>query len=298
VEPVLECVPNFSEGRDLGKIRQIILALRQPGVMLLDYSADRDHNRMVVTVAGPPDAVVEGAVRAVGKAAELIDLREHRGVHPRMGAADVVPFVPIQGITLERAAALARLAGREIHRRYGVPVFFYESAAERDEMRRLENVRRGQFEGTAALGKLPDLGGELHATAGAAIVGARKFLVAYNLLLETADVSIAKKIARQVRQSGGGLKSVKALGVQVRGRAQVTVNVTNFHEAPVERVFERVKELAAEFGTRIHEGELIGLVPEAALAAGTEWTRVIAGYSPETKVLERRLARPMEWPEA
>jgi glutamate formiminotransferase / 5-formyltetrahydrofolate cyclo-ligase len=294
---VLECVPNFSEGRDSGKIRQIILALRQPGVMLLDYSADRDHNRMVVTVAGPPDAVVEGAVRAVGVAAELIDLREHRGVHPRMGAADVVPFVPIQGITLERAAELARLAGREMHRRFGVPVFFYESAAEREEMRRLENVRRGQFEGTAALGKLPDLGGELHASAGAAIVGARNFLVAYNLLLETSDVSIAKQIARRLRESGGGFKSVKALGVEVRGRAQVTVNVTNFHEAPVERVFECVKELATEYGTGIREGELIGLVPEAALAAGTEWTRVIPGYSPETKVLERRLERPMAWPE-
>jgi len=295
--PMLECVPNFSEGRDSGKIRQIILALRQPGMMLLDYSADRDHNRMVVTVAGPPEAVVEGAVCAVGVAAKLIDLREHRGVHPRMGAADVVPFVPIYGITLERAAELARHAGGKMYRRFGVPVFFYESAAEREEMRRLENVRRGQFEGTAALGKLPDLGGELHASAGAAIVGARNFLVAYNLLLETTDVSIAKQIARQVRESGGGFKSVKALGVRVRGQAQVTVNVTNFHEAPVELVFERVKELAAEFGTKIREGELIGLVPEAALAAGINWTRVIPGYRPETKVLERRLERPMAWPD-
>jgi len=265
--------------------------------MLLDYSADRDHNRMVVTVAGPPEAVVEGAVCAVGVAAKLIDLREHRGVHPRMGAADVVPFVPIYGITLERAAELARHAGGKMYRRFGVPVFFYESAAEREEMRRLENVRRGQFEGTAALGKLPDLGGELHASAGAAIVGARNFLVAYNLLLETTDVSIAKQIARQVRESGGGFKSVKALGVRVRGQAQVTVNVTNFHEAPVELVFERVKELAAEFGTKIREGELIGLVPEAALAAGINWTRVIPGYRPETKVLERRLERPMAWPD-
>jgi len=295
--PMLECVPNFSEGRDSGKIRQIILALRQPGMMLLDYSADRDHNRMVVTVAGPPEAVVEGAVCAVGVAAKLIDLREHRGVHPRMGAADVVPFVPIYGITLERAAELARHAGGKMYRRFGVPVFFYESAAEREEMRRLENVRRGQFEGTAALGKLPDLGGELHASAGAAIVGARNFLVAYNLLLETTDVSIAKQIARQVRESGGGFKSVKALGVRVRGQAQVTVNVTNFHEASVELVFERVKELAAEFGTKIREGELIGLVPEAALAAGINWTRVIPGYRPETKVLERRLERPMAWPD-
>jgi glutamate formiminotransferase len=296
-EPVLECVPNFSEGRDSGKIRQIVLALRQPGVKLLDYSADQDHHRMVVTVAGPPEAVVEGAIRAVGVAARLIDLREHRGVHPRMGAADVVPLVPISGISLERAAQLARLAGGEMHRRFGVPVFFYESAAEREEMRRLENVRRGQFEGTVALGKLPDLGGELHASAGAAIVGARNFLVAYNLLLDTTDVGVAKRIARRVRESGGGFKSVKALGVVVRGHAQVTLNVTNFHEAPVERVFESVKRLAAENGTGIREGELIGLVPEAALSAGAEWTKVIPGYSPETKVLERRLQHPMTWPE-
>ena len=294
---ILECVPNFSEGRDAGKIREIILSLRQPGVMLLDYSADMDHNRMVVTVAGPPDAVVEGAIRAVGKAAELIDLREHRGVHPRMGAADVVPFVPIAGLNLERAARLARHAGEEMHRRYGVPVFFYESAAEREEMRRLENVRRGQFEGTEALGKRPDIGGALHASAGAAIVGARDFLVATNLLLETTDVRIAKQIARRVRESGGGFKSVKALGVEVRGRAQVTVNVTDFRQTPVQQVFEYVKQLAAEYGTEIREGELIGLVPEAALVAGSEWTAVIPGYSPETKVLERRLENPMAWPE-
>lgn len=295
-QEILECVPNFSEGRDPAKIRQIVLALRQPGVKLLDYSSDPDHNRMVVTIAGPPDAVVEGAVRAVGKAAEIIDLREHRGVHPRMGAADVVPFVPISGITLERAAQLARHAGGEMHRCFGVPVFFYESAAQRKELRRLENVRRGQFEGTVALGKLPDLGGDLHESAGAAIVGARDFLVAYNLLLETDDVGIAKQIARRVRESGGGFKSVKALGVMVRGHAQVTMNITNFREAPVQRVFERVRDLASEHGTHIREGELIGLVPQAALEAGSEWTAVIPGYSPETKVLERRLQSPMPWP--
>jgi glutamate formiminotransferase len=293
---VLECVPNFSEGRDPAKVREIVLSLRRPGVMLLDYSSDPDHNRMVVTIAGPPEAVVESAIAGVGKAVELIDLRRHKGVHPRMGAADVVPFVPISGISLERAAALARHAGEQIYRRLGVPVFFYEHAAMRPHLRRLEQARRGGFEGTVALGKLPDLGTELHRAAGAAIVGARDFLVAFNLLLQTADVAVAKRIAARVRESGGGFAGVKALGVLVRGHAQVTLNITNFRVAPVQQVYDRVKELARSEGTDIFEGELIGLVPQAALLDGREWTRTIPGFSRETKVLEERLRVPMAWP--
>ena len=293
---VLECVPNFSEGRDPAKVREIVLSLRRPGVLLLDYSSDPDHNRMVVTIAGPPDDVVESAIAGTAKAVELIDLRKHRGVHPRMGAADVVPFVPISGLSLEHAAQLARHAGEQIYQRLGVPVFFYEHAAMRPHLRRLEHARRGGFEGTIALGKLPDLGQELHHAAGAAIVGARDFLVAFNVLLQTSEVAVAKNIARQVREAGGGFTGVKALGVSVRHHAQVTLNITNFRVSPVQQVFERVRELARQQDTEIWESELIGLVPQAALEAGTEWTRSIPGYTPETRVLEERLRVPMEWP--
>jgi glutamate formiminotransferase len=296
VEPILECVPNFSEGRDPAKVRELVLALRQPGVLLLDYSSDRDHNRMVVTIAGPPEAVVEAAIHAVGVAARLIDLRQHKGVHPRMGAADVVPFVPVRGLSLERAAELARHAGEQMLARHHVPVFFYEAAAMRPQLKRLENARRGGFEHTASLEKLPDLGRELHVSAGAAIVGARDFLVAYNVLLQTPDVKIAKAIARQIRESGGGFAGVKSLGVLVRGHAQVTINITDFRLAPVQQVFDRVRELARELGTDILEGELIGLVPEAALSPGREWTEHIPGFTDQTRVLERRLQAPMAWP--
>jgi glutamate formiminotransferase len=297
-DAVLECVPNFSEGRDAGKIRQLVLALRVGGVQLLDYSSDPDHNRTVVTVAGPLADVVEAAVQAVGKAAELLDLRQHRGVHPRMGVADVVPFVPIRGITVERTAELARLAGQQMFSRFSVPVFFYEQAAMRPELRRLENARRGGFEGTAALGKLPDLGQQLHPSAGAAIVGARDFLVAFNVLLVTSDVSIARQIAAQVRESGGGFDGVKALGVMVQGRAQVTLNITDYRVSPVQRVYDEVRRLASDHGTAIHRAELIGLVPQAALVAGDTWTEKIPDFARETKVLEQRLQHPMQWPQS
>ena len=298
-EALVECVPNFSEGRDRGTIFAIISAMRIPEVMLLDYTADRFHHRMVVTIAGPPAAVSEAAVRAVGVAARRIDLRMHRGVHPRMGAADVVPFVPLRGTNLERTAQLARQAGEEIFRRYGVPVFFYEAAAMRPEFRRLEYVRRGQFERAVELGKHPDIGGPgVHGTAGAAIVGARDLLVATNVLLDTEDVGVARAIARGLRESGGGLKNVKALGVQVRGRAQVTMNLVNFRETPVQVVYDSIRKLAAKHGVGVIEGEIIGLVPEAALANGTEWTEMVAGFKREKKVLEERLRQPMMWPES
>ncbi len=298
-QALVECVPNFSEGRDRATIFAIVSAMRVPDVMLLDYTADRFHNRMVVTIAGSPDAVMEAAVRAVGVAARRIDLRMHRGVHPRMGAADVVPFVPLRGTNLERTAKLARQAGEEIFRRHGVPVFFYEAAAMQPDFRRLENVRRGQFERAAELGKKPDVGGPaLHSTAGAAIVGARDLLVATNVLLDTDDVRVAQMIARGLRESGGGLKSVKALGVQVRGRGQVTMNLVNFKETPVQAVYDAVRRLAAEHRVRVIEGEIIGLVPESALAAGSEWTEIVPGFTRQKKVLEERLKMPMVWPEA
>jgi glutamate formiminotransferase len=300
---LIECVPNFSEGREPERIFRIIRAMRVEGVDLLDQTSDPYHNRTVITIAGAPDAVREAAVRGVGCAAELIDLRVHKGVHPRMGAADVVPFVPIMGTNLERVAALARLAGEEMWARYGVPVFFYEAAATHPSRKPLENVRRGQFEGALAEGRAPDIGDKVHGSAGAAIVGARDYLVAFNVLLETTDIGIARGIARKIRGSAGGFAAVKALGVSVKGHAQIPMNFVDYRVTGVQPVFERVRELAHEAGTEIREAELIGLVPMDALPdesvpTGTRWTDAVAGFSRAIKVLEERLVAPMAWPES
>src|ERR1019366_9808397 len=224
-EAVVECVPNFSEGRDARRVEAIVAAMRVAGVRLLDWTMDADHNRSVVTIAGEPGAVVESAVRGAGKAVELIDLTTQEGVHPRIGAADVIPFVPIANIKLEQCVMLARQAGLEIWRRFGLPVYFYESAAARPDRANLDDVRRGQFEGLRDLvrkeaSRRPDLGGPgLHPTAGACAVGARRFLVTYNVYFDSADVAVVRAIARDVRAAFGGLHGVKALGVLAHGRA-------------------------------------------------------------------------------
>ena len=301
-EPVVECVPNFSEGKDARRVEAIVAAMRVPGVHLLDWSMDADHNRSVVTIAGEPSAVVEAAVRGVGKAAELIDLTRQQGVHPRIGAADVVPFVPVSGIKLEQCALLARQAGLEIWRRYSVPVFFYEAAAARPDRANLEDVRRGQFEGLkdavrkdAAL--RPDLGGPgLHPTAGACAVGARKFLVAYNIYFDSADVATVRAIAREIRAASGGLKGVKALGLLAHGRAQLSMNITDFLATPISQVYRSVCNLGRRHNAVPVEGEVIGLLPEAACERESDWMRQLTGFDPETKILERRLGAPLAWP--
>ena len=276
--------------------------MRVDGVHLLDWSMDADHNRSVVTIAGEPGAVVEAAVRGAGKAAELIDLTRQQGVHPRIGAADVIPFVPISGIRLERCVLLARQAGLEIWRRFGVPVYFYEAAASRPDRANLEDVRRGQFEGLGeAVGKdpsrRPDLGGpELHPTAGACAVGARKFLVAYNIYFDSAPVSTVRAIAREIRAASGGLPGVKAMGVVVHGRAQLSMNITDFHLTPISAIFRRVSELAGRHKAAIAEGEVIGLIPEAACERESEWMRQLKGFDPQAKILEHRLNSPLAWP--
>jgi len=301
-ETVIECVPNFSEGCDRNKVRAIVDAMRVDGVSLLDWSLDNDHNRSVVTIAGPPAAVVEAAVRAAGRAAALIDLTAQRGVHPRIGAADVIPFVPVSGISLAQCAILARQAGFEIWSRYNIPVYFYEAAASRPDRALLEQVRQGQFEGLRELvlrdaARRPDLGGpELHPTAGASAVGARKFLIAYNLYLERPDVTAARAIARALRASSGGLDGVKAMGVLVQGRAQVSLNITDFRITPVGRVFDALNRLAGKHGTKVVDGELIGLLPEDAFERESEWVRLIRGFNPEERILERRLKQPLAWP--
>jgi glutamate formiminotransferase len=316
-DAIIECVPNFSEGADESVVAEIVAAMRVDGVRLLDWSLDGAHNRSVVTIAGPAAAVVESAVRGVGKAAQLIDLTRQSGVHPRIGAADVVPFVPVSGVSLAQCAMLARQAGLEIWRRYGVPVYFYEAAAARPDRVNLEDVRRGQFEGLRETAhkdaaRRPDVGGPgVHPTAGASAVGARRFLIAYNIFLAAeepagragelpgsaqADITAARAIARAIRAASGGLHGVKALGVVVNGRAQVSMNITDFRMTPMRQIHAAVRELARNHGAVAKEGELIGLIPQEAWDAEAEWVREVPEFDPEAKVLERRLERPLAWP--
>jgi glutamate formiminotransferase / 5-formyltetrahydrofolate cyclo-ligase len=307
-EAIIECVPNFSEGTDAGKVKQIVSAMKIDGVRLLDWSLDTAHNRSVVTIAGSPAAVVEAAICSVGKAAELIDLTRQTGVHPRIGAADVIPFVPVSGVSLAECAMLARQAGLQIWRRYGVPVYFYGAAAARPDRVQLEDVRRGQFEGLreAALrdtARRPDVGGpELHPTAGASAVGARSFLIAYNIYLDAEpasgppDVSVARSIARDIRASSGGMQGVKAIGVIAKGRSQVSMNITDYRVTSMRDVHAAVEQLARRYGVRAADGELIGLIPEGAYEPDSDWLRQIPGFDPADKVLERRLHSPMAWP--
>src|SRR5438067_3734349 len=227
---LVECVPNFSEGRDRAKVDAIVDAMKMDGVYLLDREMDADHNRCVITLVGDREAIAEAAICGVCRAAELIDLTQHTGAHPRMGAADVVPFIPIEGVTLEDCVAISRKVGEEIWKRFQIPVYYYEAAAQIPERQNLENIRRGQFEGIRAeIGtnpaRKPDIGeARVHPTAGATVVGARKFLIAYNVFLNTPDVEIAKKIAKAVRFSSGGMRLVKGAGLHVRGLDQVSLN--------------------------------------------------------------------------
>jgi glutamate formiminotransferase len=300
--PIVECVPNFSEGTDARRVEAVVAAMNVAGVHLLDWSMDSDHNRSVVTIAGEPSAVVEAAARGAGKAAELIDLTTQQGVHPRIGATDVIPFVPVKDIKLEQCVLLARQAGLEIWRRFAVPVYFYEAAASRPDRVNLENVRRGQFEGLRDAvqrepSRRPDLGGPaLHPTAGACAVGARRFLVAYNIYFNSADVAVVRSIAKEIRASSAGLTGVKAMGVAAHGRAQLSMNITDFVATPLSEVFKRVEGLAARHKVTMAEGEIIGLIPEAVCERESDWMRQLSGFDEETKILERRLKQPQIWP--
>jgi len=295
---LVECVPNFSEGRDKAKVDAIVDAMKMDGVSLLDREMDADHNRCVITLVGEREAIQEAAIRGVGKAAELIDLTKHQGAHPRMGAADVVPFIPIEGVTIEDCVAMAKHVGAEIWKRYQVPVYLYEAAAAIPERQNLENIRRGQFEGIRdEIGtnpaRRPDFGDpKVHPTAGATVVGARKFLVAYNVFLNTTDVDIAKKIAKAVRFSTGGLRFVKGAGFLVRGMAQVSMNLTDFELTPVARVFEFVKREAARYGVVPVSSEIVGLIPKKALEQAAEWFLQVENFD-SSLILENRLAAVM-----
>src|SRR6202453_2641631 len=294
---LVECVPNFSEGRDASKVDAIVSAMREvPGVYLLDRESDSDHNRSVVTLAGEPEAVAEAALRGVGKAAELIDLTKHSCAHPRMGATDVVPLIPIEGVTIEDCVALSRKVGREIWERFRIPVYFYEAAAQRPERANLENIRKGQFEGLVEEvprnpNRAPDIGDQrLHATAGATVVGARKFLIAYNINLNTSDVAIANRIGKNIRFSNGGLRYVKAMGVDLRGRnlAQVSINLTDFEQTPIHRVFEMVKREGERYGVSIVGSEIVGLIPKRAIELTADFYLQLENFSP-AQVFENRI---------
>jgi glutamate formiminotransferase len=294
---LIECVPNISEGRDKPLIDALEGSITSvPGTLLLHRTSDPDHNRSVFTFAAPPEAAIEAAVRAAAKSAELIDLNLHRGVHPRVGALDVFPFVPLGEMNLADCVTFARAAGSRIWRELGIPVYFYEAAAVRPDRVKLEDVRRGQFEGlreSALLDgtKAPDLGGPgLHPTAGAVIIGARKMLIAYNINLKSTDLELAKSIARRIRASNGGLYGIKALGLLLssRGLVQVSINVTDFEKTPVHVVYLEVERLAAAHGVEIEESELIGLMPRKALEMAAAGMLKLANFESQ-RIIENRI---------
>ncbi len=303
---LVECIPNFSEGRRPEVLDAIVKAMTSVrSVYLLGREMDADHNRAVVTIAGPPESIGEAAIRGVEAAIRHIDLTRHTGEHPRIGAADVVPFVPIRGVALADCVEIARSAGRQIAERFQVPVYLYEAAATRPDRIHLENVRRGQFEGLRAElpvnpDRKPDFGdARIHPTAGAIAVGARKPLIAYNINLHTSDVEIAKQIARRIRHSTGGFRYVKAMGVLLKGRnqAQVSMNLTDFEHTPIELVFETVQREAQRYGVSIAGSEIIGLIPQRALERAAEYYLRVENFSSEM-ILENRLMQVMSSAEA
>jgi glutamate formiminotransferase len=297
MKKIIECIPNFSEGHDSEKVELIVKTVAAvPGVAVLDYSMDTDHNRAVITFAGEPEAVVEAAVRAAAVAIELINLNTHTGEHPRLGALDVLPFVPIKGVTMEECVEIARSAGERIANELNIPVYLYEKAASRRDRIDLANIRRGEFEALrhsieSDPNRKPDFGlRRVHPTAGAMAVGARSPLIAFNVNLATDNLTVAGKIAKAVRGSDGGLLNVKALGLELKSRnqTQVSMNLIDYEETPIFRAFEMVKREAARYGTAIAGSEIVGLVPQAALNACSEFYLQIENFSNDM-ILERRL---------
>jgi glutamate formiminotransferase len=286
---VIECVPNFSEGRNESVVQSIVEAIGSTtGVLVLGWEMDRDHNRSVVTLAGEPHAVVEGAIRGAGRAAEMIEINLHEGVHPRVGAADVIPFVPLEGSTMEECVDAAHLAGQEIWNCFQVPVYFYESAAKTNGRSRLERVRRLGFDGLP-----PDVGNvTAHPTAGAAVVGARQLLIAFNINLATRDVTIAQAIAKKIRESSGGFSFVKAIGLPLVSRdcAQLSMNFVNFAATRFDQVWDAVVHEAARLGTSVRSSQLIGFVPQRAFEQAPDFFKRAENFD-ESRILETRIAQ-------
>jgi glutamate formiminotransferase/formiminotetrahydrofolate cyclodeaminase len=295
--PLVECIPNFSDARRPEVVDAIIATVAAvPDVHILDRHSDLDHNRTVLTFIGSPEAVETAAFAAIQKAAELIDLNQHTGEHPRIGATDVVPFVPISDITMQECVEMARRLGKRVGDELAIPVYLYEDAAVRPERQNLENIRRGQYEALkeeiANPERQPDFGPAVIGPAGATVIGARQPLIAFNVYLTTNDVSIAQKIARAVRNSNGGLRYVKAMGVLVEGRAQVSMNLTHFRQTPIFRVVEMVRREAERYGVGIHHSELVGLTPEQALINSAIWYLQLDDFQPE-QILEQRMLEVM-----
>ncbi|MBN4062630.1 MAG: glutamate formimidoyltransferase [Alkaliphilus sp.] len=296
MKKIVQCVPNFSEGRDKDKIEKIVNSFRgKEGVKLLDYSSDEDHNRMVVTVVGEPEALKDAVIEAMGVAISEIDMTKHEGQHPRMGATDVVPFIPIKNVSMDEAIELAKAVAKEVSERHGLPIYLYEKAATSKERENLAKVRKGQFEGMAEKIKeinwKPDYGPDsIHKTAGVTAIGARTALVAFNVNLDTNNLEIANKIAKNVRHISGGLRFCKGMGVALedRGIVQVSMNMTNFEKTPLYRVFELIKIEAKRYGVNVVGSEVIGLVPMDALIATAEYYLGIEEFSTE-QVLEKRV---------
>jgi glutamate formiminotransferase / formiminotetrahydrofolate cyclodeaminase len=292
--PLVECIPNFSDARRpevISAIREAITAV--PGVHVLDQHSDLDHNRTVITFIGSPAGVEEAAFQSIKKAAELINLDEHTGEHPRLGAADVVPFVPISDISMTECVEIARRLGKRVGEELSIPVYLYEEAATRPERQNLENIRRGQYEGLkeeieSRPERQPDFGPNQVGPAGATVIGARQPLIAYNVYLTTDDVSVAQRIARAVRHSSGGLRYVKGMGLLVEGRAQVSMNLTNYRQTPLARVVETIRREAQRYGVGIHHSELVGLIPQEALVNAAVWYLQLDQFEPE-QILEQRL---------
>lgn len=293
---IIECVPNFSEGRDLEKIEKIVDSFRaKVGVKLLDYSADRDHNRMVVTVVGEPEALKKAVIEAIGTATQLIDLTKHEGQHPRMGATDVVPFIPIRNVTMEEAVALSKEVAKEVADKYNIPVFLYEKAASASHRENLATIRKGEFEGLKDKMKQPewyaDFGpAEPHSTAGGIVIGARMPLVAYNINLNTNRLDVADSIAKKIRHIGGGLRFCKAMGVELadRGIVQVSMNLTDYTKTAIYRAFELTRIEANRYGVTIAGSEIIGLVPMNALIDTAEYYLGLENFSTK-QILETNL---------
>jgi glutamate formiminotransferase len=294
--PIIESIPNVSEGRRPEVVDALVAALSgTPGVRLLDRSSDASHNRSVLTLVGDAPSLKAATLALVEAAVNAIDLRTHKGEHPRLGAVDVVPFVPIEGVTMADCVALAKEVGAEVASRFGVPVYLYEEASDNPLRRNLEDIRRGEFEGLrakmASSGWTPDFGPAApHPSAGATVIGARMPLIAYNINLATDRLDVARKIAAAIRYSSGGLRYVKAMGVKLEDRnlAQVSINLTNYEKTPMFRVFEMVRREAERYGVNVLESEIIGLVPSAALVAAAEFHLQLERFSPE-QVLENRL---------
>jgi glutamate formiminotransferase/formiminotetrahydrofolate cyclodeaminase len=292
--PLIECIPNFSEAKRPEIVQKILDSIQSvPDVHILDKHSDLDHNRTVVTFIGTPDAVEKAAFQCIGEAAKWIDLDEHKGAHPRIGATDVVPFIPIRGIAMEDCVELTRRLGKRVGEELGIPVYLYEESATRSERQNLEIIRKGQYETLKEeMGKIPerdpDFGPRRISKAGATVIGARQPLIAFNVYLATNDVAIAQKIARSVRQSNGGFKFVKAMGVMVEGRAQVSMNLTNYHQSSIARIVEFIRREAERFGTSIHHSEIVGLAPQESLIDAAVWYLQLDQFE-AGQILEKRL---------